>query len=158
MAERFWTPAKCDLLTTMWRAGWASSSIARMLGTSKNAVLGKADRLGLAGRPSPILRDRPNKRHIKKRAVAKEVLDQGCIKPGPECIETPSECIDQAPGGNGKARDAKPCQWPIGEPRSKGFHFCGADALEGKPYCEEHCERAYVRPVAPAVKTFRIPF
>jgi GcrA cell cycle regulator len=42
---------------------------------------------------------------------------------------------------NGKGPN---CLWPIGDPRQPGFHFCGASAIEGKPYCPEHCARAYI--------------
>ncbi|MFT8675441.1 MAG: GcrA family cell cycle regulator, partial [Acetobacter sp.] len=37
------------------------------------------------------------------------------------------------------------CCWPIGDPGTPGFHFCGATPLPGKPYCEEHAQIAYVR-------------
>ncbi|MDW8442977.1 MAG: GcrA family cell cycle regulator [Acetobacteraceae bacterium] len=37
------------------------------------------------------------------------------------------------------------CCWPIGDPGSPGFRFCGAPALIGKPYCAEHAAIAYVR-------------
>jgi GcrA cell cycle regulator len=30
------------------------------------------------------------------------------------------------------------CRWPIGDPRNTDFHFCGARALTGRPYCELH--------------------
>ncbi len=36
------------------------------------------------------------------------------------------------------------CLWPIGDPSTPEFHFCGAEAVPGKPYCLEHCARAYV--------------
>lgn len=36
------------------------------------------------------------------------------------------------------------CAWPIGEPGTKGFRFCGEAAQFGKPYCHEHSERAYL--------------
>ncbi len=36
------------------------------------------------------------------------------------------------------------CQWPFGDPQEKDFHFCGLDPVEGKPYCQEHCNIAYV--------------
>jgi GcrA cell cycle regulator len=35
------------------------------------------------------------------------------------------------------------CRWPIGDPDSEGFHFCGATVFVGKPYCYEHCKQAY---------------
>lgn len=35
------------------------------------------------------------------------------------------------------------CRWPIGDPDSEKFHFCGAAVFVGKPYCYEHCKQAY---------------
>ena len=35
------------------------------------------------------------------------------------------------------------CRWPIGDPDSDDFHFCGAPVFVGKPYCYEHCKQAY---------------
>lgn len=35
------------------------------------------------------------------------------------------------------------CKWPIGDPLSASFHFCGRSSLEGKPYCEFHARKAY---------------
>lgn len=41
--------------------------------------------------------------------------------------------------------DLKPgqCRWPIGDPDSEDFHFCGKSVFVGKPYCYEHCKQAY---------------
>ena len=36
------------------------------------------------------------------------------------------------------------CQWPIGDPQEKDFHFCEADTVAGKPYCQSHCDVAYI--------------
>ena len=36
------------------------------------------------------------------------------------------------------------CRWPVGE-RSVP---CGCQVKEGKPYCEDHCKRAYVRTIS----------
>ena len=37
------------------------------------------------------------------------------------------------------------CRWPEGEPGTEAFRFCGRPAVAGKPYCGEHCARAYVK-------------
>ena len=37
------------------------------------------------------------------------------------------------------------CSWPEGEPGTEGFYFCGCDSVPGKPYCDYHCKRAYVK-------------
>ena len=36
------------------------------------------------------------------------------------------------------------CQWPIGDPQEKEFHFCEAQTVTGKPYCQSHCDIAYI--------------
>ncbi len=35
------------------------------------------------------------------------------------------------------------CKWPVGDPLSPDFYFCGQHSEEGKPYCEFHSRRAY---------------
>jgi GcrA cell cycle regulator len=35
------------------------------------------------------------------------------------------------------------CRWPLGDPRERDFHFCGAVQLPGYPYCERHCRIAF---------------
>ena len=37
------------------------------------------------------------------------------------------------------------CSWPTGEPRADDFHFCGEKVVQDKPYCAEHCAKAYVK-------------
>jgi GcrA cell cycle regulator len=35
------------------------------------------------------------------------------------------------------------CKWPIGDPSSADFHFCGHPPKSGSPYCEAHCVKAF---------------
>lgn len=50
-----WTEERIDVLTRMWEGGSTASQIAEQLGgVSRNAVIGKAHRLGLKARPSPV--------------------------------------------------------------------------------------------------------
>lgn len=50
-----WTDERIDQLRTMWEKGMTASQIADELGgVSRNAVIGKAHRLGLQSRPSPV--------------------------------------------------------------------------------------------------------
>lgn len=39
------------------------------------------------------------------------------------------------------------CRWPVGDPKSESFYFCGDRAEQGRPYCCAHMRRAY-EPVA----------
>lgn len=50
-----WTDERIDQLKNMWEKGLTASQIAEELGgVSRNAVIGKAHRLGLQARPSPV--------------------------------------------------------------------------------------------------------
>ena len=104
-----WTDERINLLQELWHQGHSASEIAQRLGgISRNAVIGKAHRLELPSRPSPIKRE-------EKKVVA------------------PS-----TPGAHG-------CMWPIGDPKTPDFHFCGQPASPGRPYCSSHCQQAYQR-------------
>ncbi|BCA57376.1 GcrA family cell cycle regulator [Sphingomonas sp. HMP6] len=63
-----WTDERIDTLRRMWEAGQTASQIAEELGgVSRNAVIGKAHRLGLQSRPSPV---KPNDPAAVKAAAA----------------------------------------------------------------------------------------
>ena len=63
-----WTDERIATLKKMWEGGSTASQIAEELGgVSRNAVIGKAHRLGLKSRPSPV------KAGEKKKAPAKKV-------------------------------------------------------------------------------------
>jgi GcrA cell cycle regulator len=50
-----WTDERIEQLRSLWSKGVSASEIAEILGdVTRNAVIGKAHRLGLSGRPSPI--------------------------------------------------------------------------------------------------------
>ena len=105
-----WTPGWIDVLMAVWKEGLPTSEIGRRLRVTKNAVVDKVHRLGLAKRHPPI-DSKPTEAEIIK-------LD---------------------------ALGASMCSWPEGEPGTDAFRFCGRPAVAGKPYCGEHCARAYVK-------------
>ena len=64
-----WTDERIETLTKMWESGATASQIAEELGAvSRNAVIGKAHRLGLKARPSPV---KPNEAETAARVVKK---------------------------------------------------------------------------------------
>ena len=64
-----WTDQRIEQLRTLWEKGLTASQIADELGgVSRNAVIGKAHRLGLKSRPSPVKANEPD----KKAAAAKK--------------------------------------------------------------------------------------
>jgi GcrA cell cycle regulator len=65
-----WTEERIGTLKTMWEAGQTASQIAEALGgVSRNAVIGKAHRLGLQSRPSPVV-TKEEARAAAERATA----------------------------------------------------------------------------------------
>jgi GcrA cell cycle regulator len=54
-----WTDDDIQRLRTLWAEGHSTAEIGRRMGVSKNAIVGKAHRLDLPGRPSPIRRSEP---------------------------------------------------------------------------------------------------
>jgi GcrA cell cycle regulator len=141
-----WTDARVRTLVALWKDGLSASRIATELGgVTRNAVLGKLHRLGLLGRRSAAARPRPEPR---PRRRARRVGAAAAVRQ-----EVPAHCepsID-LPGlvGQLEALRARQCRWPIGDPRSGGFGFCGRPAEAG-PYCAAHRRQAYrPRPARP---------
>jgi GcrA cell cycle regulator len=65
-----WTDERIETLTKLWESGATASQIADELGgVSRNAVIGKAHRLGLKARPSPV---KPNEKEAKPRPPVKK--------------------------------------------------------------------------------------
>ncbi len=126
-------------LRELWTQGHSAARIGDMMGLSKNAVVGKAHRLNLVSRPSPILRSATGARKPKpiKRAPL-TTLPALAAPPAPIVL------MPVAAEPAGAPREPQPaCCWPIGDPRSKAFRFCDESAEPGAPYCAAHCAKAY---------------
>ena len=66
-----WTDERIESLRTMWEKGLTASQIADELGgVSRNAVIGKAHRLGLKSRPSPVKATEKAAKPVKAAAPA----------------------------------------------------------------------------------------
>jgi GcrA cell cycle regulator len=202
-----WTEERIERLKSMWAEGATASQIADDLGgVSRNAVIGKAHRLGLEARPSPVkpgeeksaaaakpeapaaapeassekaeptrvkekpaiaaaleaaapMPAAPQQRQPAPRSEAgmqyRSVGPGGFIRQGPGDTQAP---IPPAPPRRlvpAKPSDAvkdktsllelndRICKWPLGHPGEPDFHFCGAPANPGFPYCVAHCGVAY---------------
>ena len=156
-----WTGEIVASLRQLWAEGRPTAEIGRRLGVTKNAIIGKARRLGLERRPSPI---RKNGARTPRLPPAPRLADimpttTAVTAPGtPAARSATSAAYQPKPVGlrasvlrpSSQATSApvtsKPCCWPIGDPGTRGFRFCGGPALTGKPYCAEHCAIAYGRP------------
>ncbi|CAI3932622.1 Uncharacterized conserved protein (PDB:5YIU) [Commensalibacter communis] len=181
-----WNEEAVGRLKELWAQGLSTAEIGRHLNVTKNAVVGKAHRLGLEGRPSPIRRAAAKKEKAPAPAVTKaetqpaekvvkvakskaekvekiekekpaltantakaaEVTQLEMIAPIVKKEIKPSKKtkIDfTTPVELPKRRSMSDCCWPIGDPGTKDFHFCGSKVVPGKPYCLEHVQIAYVK-------------
>ena len=78
-----WTEQKIQMLKDMWGHGYSASEIAKRLGGfTRNAVIGKAHRLKLSSRPSPIKRDEEGRDHESAGP------SRGCVE-GASCAAKP---------------------------------------------------------------------
>ena len=118
----------------------STAEIGRRLGISKISVVGKAHRLELPARPSPIKNRGPRPLSAPRiRRPAETVPVAKAPQPQQQAAPKPAKLVAVPVQGTGG-----PCQWPHGHPGQAGFHFCGEASLPGKPYCAEHAARAYV--------------
>lgn len=67
-----WTPELIKDLKRLWSKGLTTVEIGNRIGMSKNAVVGKAHRLGLEGRPSPIKREKKKEHAVLPKAHVRE--------------------------------------------------------------------------------------
>ena len=194
-----WDNATLKKLKALTGKGLSTAEIGKRLGMSKNAVVGKLNRLGWnskAGATAPAAKAAtPVKAPAKKvasekvaapKAAAKKTVTKaaptkkaaaGTTKKSAEKAPAKTATKTAAPIKKAVAEKAAPaskasdskslnknlamhqriiqhslemaslkpnqCRWPIGDPDSEHFHFCGETVFVGKPYCYEHCKQAY---------------
>ena len=132
-----WTDDRVEQLKNLWTEGLSASQIARALGgVTRNAVIGKVHRLGLAGRASPSRTERP------RLPMAPKVSLRSHTPPAPVVEEDPLTFSDGSHATVLTIND-RMCRWPIGDPSADEFHFCGRNPKSGSPYCEAHARKAY---------------
>ncbi len=147
-----WTDERVEQLKTLWAEGLSASQIAtRMGGVTRNAVIGKVHRLGLSGRATPA---KPQRGRVNSAGLAAQV-DSGTSPLGG--VKAPEKLRPIAPepdfaeplilssGDKTTVPTLKNnmCKWPIGDPSSEEFHFCGQSASSGKSYCAYHAQLAF---------------
>ena len=161
-----WTEERVSELTRLWSTGLSASEIGKILGVSKNSVVGKAHRMKLESRPSPIKRN-PNGQPRRSRASRSRRIPMS-DSPLPSAAAPARPTIAPPPGMTVRESDvdtavatalqgatnavsrraaggrSTACLWPIGDPGDPDFHFCGEPAVPGKPYCASHCAKAYI--------------
>jgi GcrA cell cycle regulator len=143
-----WNEETIARIQALWAEGLSTAEIGRRMGITKNAVVGKAHRLNLPARPSPIRRvpgEKSARRASIKRTVGPTLATlASSARPVPAPSRQPV-VLRQVPSQPRPAGRVSACCWPLGEPGTKDFRFCGDPTVPAKPYCEEHAALAYVR-------------
>lgn len=161
-----WTDEAVEALKRLAHEGRSASVIAQALGApSRNSVIGKANRIGIklsgggrafapgatpaemyqtqsAAGPCP----RPDAR--KQRSAPARSRDLR-IKPGEEAAWSLAEAeVAEMRRVRFEEIRAFACRWPLGDPMSEDFAYCGLEAAGGRPYCAGHSRLAYQPPKA----------
>lgn len=145
MRQTTWTAENVETLKSLWAQGESAGTIARRLGCSRSAVIGKKDRLGLPWRATAS-RTKAGRRRKRPSQVR---------QPRPELYQPPT--IPSFPLPSERPRHGAPdplmlgvhdltissCRYPIGDPLHADFGFCGHQRIAGMSYCEHHASVCY---------------
>ena len=138
-----WTPENVDLLKKLWQDGHTASLIAsRIGGTTRNSVIGKVHRLGLAmrvpeRRKAPTVIRKPRDKTPERDIIVKvnrpdkpawQFIPMPTERPRPETLYTLTDRPD-----NG-------CMYFYGDPLKDARGYCGEPREPGIAYCGE-CAR-----------------
>ncbi|MDJ1006822.1 MAG: GcrA family cell cycle regulator [Paracoccaceae bacterium] len=168
-----WTDDRVEKLKKMWGEGQSASQIAKELGgVTRNAVIGKVHRLGLSNRnggggaasEAPV-KPEPKPAPETKAAKAAPASDPAPaptpalrkivpagqpLPPQPSANEISPEALATVREVEKKAKKLslmdlteRTCKWPVGDPATDDFWFCGLAVQPGKPYCEAHVGVAF---------------
>ena len=121
-----WDEDKLNKLGKLWDDGLPITKIGNEIGVSRNAIAGKAHRMDLPKRNSPISKS-GDPRKNQETINSDNIREQLPLKIMLRDVEW----------------SRNRCCWPIGDPKLPGFSFCGTSIIPGRPYCEEHSNLAY---------------
>ena len=141
-----WNDENVSKLRDLWDQGLPTAQIGKLLGFTKNAVVGKAHRIGLERRPSPIRRTavKPDRKKARSPIMPKLNFEISTE----DSPETPKiqQTFQPVVKNLFSSVTKRGCEWPEGHPDENDFRFCGKERFEDKPYCLNHCAVAYVVP------------
>jgi len=150
-----WTDDRVERLKKLWAEGRSASQIAKELGeVTRNAVIGKVHRLGISERasvPRPVRaakRARPASRQrarpraansVARRSAESRSLPRRALT---SVVPTKKIVVLGDPVSLLELTE-KLCKWPVGDPDSADFRFCGNPSEHGVSYCVDHQDLAY---------------
>jgi GcrA cell cycle regulator len=148
-----WTLERSALLRRLWNdEGLSGGEIAERMGLSRNAVIGRAHRMGLQKRNDRKANaQKANVTKRSKRLTRRELTHKVSSMTLPAAPAAPVDAgewkevhVNFEPRGLIQIWDLEPhhCRWPYdGEPRTT---YCGHDRLVDSSYCRKHHETGTV--------------
>jgi GcrA cell cycle regulator len=144
--EPTWTDERLELLTRGFAAGLTCRQIADDVGVSRNAVIGKLNRLNLTREKSGDAPQESRKEAARGRRAKSvprlqyQLLQKLYAEPQPSAGDEP---IHDEHRCSLLELSEQSCRWPISTPGADDFCFCGNPPLKGLPYCTGHTRLAY---------------
>lgn len=151
-----WTPELTESVVQDWKRGLSAERIARDHKlSSRGAVLGRLNRLGHLRKSKTVIS--PSLVHKTSRGLG--IRESSKVEQERAAVRFDSALAKiDAHGDKAHVRladlEAHHCRYPVGDPQSPDFGFCGQQVKAGKPYCPTHAERCY-RPDTELRITFR---
>ena len=157
-----WDDERVELLKKLWAEGLSASQIAsKMGGVTRNAVIGKVHRLGLSGRATPA---KPKRGCSTSNISASAAVTKSTPTPtttslpsAPEPEFTAPIILDTGDLTTVATLQRNMCKWPVGDPATDDFHFCGQSTQPGKSYCAYHAHMAFQPPQRRSAEPIRHP-
>lgn len=153
-----WTDEAVAFVKDLLRTSHSAQQIANKMGVSRNAIIGVIARRGLnkvnGVRPTPLPQVKMKPRVVNKRTPEARKPTLPAVSPAPPATAekvAPQALVEAIPApAKTKAGPLlsltelhdNHCRWPVGDPGSKGFGFCGAQRVVGSSYCEAHLKEA----------------
>jgi GcrA cell cycle regulator len=152
MAGTAWTKERTAQLKKLWAEGLSGGQIEREMsphGPTRNAIIGKAHRMGLSGRTTqPSARERTRRASRPPRP-----------KPKPVVPRLKAEEIKPLEAGSLTIMNVKKlqCRWPVDRPGMEGIQFCGQpqDGLNRDGVSSSYCADHRTLGTNPSTKTAR---
>jgi GcrA cell cycle regulator len=134
-----WTAERVAALKSHVGAGLSCAQIAHEIGVSRNAVIGKLNRLGLSrGRNPAAPRTRVGVPMRRPQVLTQRLMLKALFASEPVADDVvsaePCSLLNLAP---------RKCRWPISAVSADGFAFCGNTTPGGVSYCAGHARMAY---------------
>ena len=148
-----WNDENVSRLRDLWDQGLPTAQIGKLICFTKNAVVGKAHRIGLERRPSPIRRTaiKPDRKKARSPVMPKLKFEDNSVEQ--KEVGTFTKTFRPIERNLFSNKTKRGCEWPEGHPDETNFHFCNKERFEDKPYCIDHCVVAYVIPEKEEDKT-----